>query len=306
MSKFNTLLYYKFANIPEAESFAETHLKFCKELGLVGRVLIGDEGINGTVSGSKDSCVKYMKFLEESELFKGIEFKIDEVDEPSFTKMHVRYREEIVTFGDKNEIVDPTEFTAPHLSPEEVKRMKDEDDVVFLDVRNKLEYEVGRFKNARGMEIDHFRDFADHLNEIADLKERKVIAYCTGGIRCEKATALLLKEGFKEVYQIDGGIIKYGKETGGEDFEGKCYVFDKRLTVDVNEVNPSIISECKNCGHSSARMVNCANPECNEHFVQCEQCGEELEGTCSTECKENPRKRPYDGSGYYLKQTEIS
>ena len=115
-------------------------------------------------------------------------------------------------------------------------------------------------------------------------KGKKILTYCTGGIKCEKASALLLKEGFEDVYQLHGGIIKYGKEAGGKDFEGKCYVFDNRVTVDVNSVNPEVISTCKNCGKTTSKMINCANPDCNEHFTQCDDCGTELSGCCSTSC----------------------
>ena len=131
----------------------------------------------------------------------------------------------------------------------------------------------------------------------------KVLTYCTGGIKCEKASAFLLEQGFEDVYQLHGGIIKYGMEAGGEDFEGKCYVFDNRIAVDVNNVNPTIVSECHICGTKSDRMVNCANPTCNIHVPICENCGWEYEGACSSECKENPEKRPYDGTGYYQKNT---
>ena len=302
MEKYLTLLYYKFARIEDAEAFAARHLKFCKSLGLVGRILIGEEGINGTVSGTVEACEAYMESLSNDPLFAGIEFKVDEVGSLSFSKMHVRAREEIITFGEDD--IDPTAFTAPHLSPEEVKQMKDQEDVVFLDTRNVIEYEVGKFKDARVLNIHHFRDFADHLDEVADLKDKTVIAYCTGGIRCEKATAYMLKNGFKKVYQIDGGIIKYGKEVGGEDFEGKCYVFDQRLTVDVNSVNPSIISHCKICEAETVKLINCANPECNEHFCICESCADKMEGCCSADCQESPNKRVYDGSGYYIKGNE--
>ena len=132
-------------------------------------------------------------------------------------------------------------------------------------------------------------------------KDKKILTYCTGGIKCEKASALLLHEGFKEVYQLHGGIVKYGKEAGGKDFEGKCYVFDNRLAVDVNSINPSVVSTCRNCGITTPKMINCANPECNEHFTQCDDCGEKLQGSCSDQCMTHPRKRTYNGTGYYVK-----
>lgn len=294
-----TLLYYKYISIPDADILAKRHLKFCKSLDLTGRILIGDEGINGTVSGTVKSCEAYMKEVSQDDLFKGIAWKIDEVDELSFIKMHVRYRPEIVTFG--TEKIDPNISTAPHLTAEEVLSMKEEEDVVMLDVRNTVEHEVGKFKDAITLDIDTFRDFPDKIVELESYKDKKIIAYCTGGIRCEKATAYLMKNGFENIYQIDGGIFKYARETGGKDFDGKMYVFDNRITVDVNSVNPTLISNCHNCEKDESRMINCANPECNKHIIQCEDCGWETDGCCSDECKSHPRKRKYDGKGFYVK-----
>jgi len=179
--------------------------------------------------------------------------------------------------------------------------MKDRDDVVVLDVRSNYEHNVGRFKNAVTLDIENFREFPEKVKELEKYKGKKILTYCTGGIKCEKASALLLKEGFEEVYQLHGGIIKYGKEAGGEDFEGKCYVFDNRVTIDVNSVNPIVVSTCKNCGKTTPKMINCANPDCNEHFTQCDDCGWELQGCCTTECTTHPCKREYDGTGYYVK-----
>jgi UPF0176 protein len=302
MIKYQTLLYYCYSTIENAEQFAADHLQFCKSLNLVGRIIVADEGLNGTVSGSSESCRKYMDAIHEDPRFAKTDFKIDEVAEPSFIKMHCRYKSEIVYSGLRNpEMINPQERTGIHLEPEEFLKMKDRDDVVILDVRSNYEHSVGRFKNAVTLDIENFREFPDKINELAKYKDKTILTYCTGGIKCEKASALLLHEGFKAVYQLHGGIIKYGKETGGKDFEGKCYVFDNRLTVDVNSVNPAVISNCRNCGAVTDKMINCANPECNEHFTQCDACGIRLEGACSEDCQQHPRKRPYDGTGYYVK-----
>ncbi|EOR93238.1 Rhodanese domain protein UPF0176, Firmicutes subgroup [Arcticibacter svalbardensis MN12-7] len=269
---------------------------------LVGRIIVADEGLNGTVSGTKASCDAYMNHLKANPIFDSAEFKIDDVEEPSFIKMHCRYKSEIVHSGLRDPgIINPQEKTGIHLEPNEFLEMKDRDDVVILDVRSNYEHALGKFKNAVTLDIDNFRDFPAMINELAQYKDKKIITYCTGGIKCEKASALLLHEGFPEVYQLHGGIIKYGKEAGGEDFEGKCYVFDNRVAVDVNKVNPVVISTCSNCGKTTAKMINCANPECNEHFTQCDACGVKLDGCCSEDCQAHPRKRLYDGTGYYVK-----
>src|SRR3546814_636219 len=302
MNMYRTLLYYCYTSIDDAEAFAASHLEFCRSLDLKGRVIVAPEGLNGTISGTVEACDAYMKALRAEPRFASIDFKADDVDTPSFVKMHVRHKPEIVHSGLRDpKIIDPRNKTGIHLDPVDFQRMKDRDDVVVLDVRSNYEHQLGQFRNAVTLDIENFRDFPEKINELAHLKDKKVITYCTGGIKCEKASALLLQEGFQEVYQLKGGIIKYGKETDGRDFDGKCYVFDNRIAVDINRHNPSVISICRNCGKSSARMINCANPECNEHFAQCVDCGWSMEGCCSDICQGHPRKRPYDGTGYYVK-----
>ncbi|HEY1063657.1 MAG TPA: rhodanese-related sulfurtransferase [Daejeonella sp.] len=302
MIKYQTLLYYCYSRIEDAEQFASNHLQFCKSLNLVGRIIVADEGLNGTVSGTVESCRIYMNTLHADPRFSKIDFKIDDVEEPSFIKMHCRYKAEIVHSGLRDPgIINPEKKTGIHLEPADFVKMKDDQDVVIVDVRSNYEHSIGRFKNAVTFDIENFRDFPAMINELAQYKDKKIVTYCTGGIKCEKASALLLHEGFENVYQLHGGIIKYGKEAGGEDFEGKCYVFDNRVAVDVNTVNPVVISTCRNCGAHTSKMINCANPECNEHFTQCDACGEKLDGACSEICQAHPRKREYDGTGYYVK-----
>jgi UPF0176 protein len=305
MRKYQTLLYYCYSSIAEAEQFAIQHLKFCKSLNLVGRIIVADEGLNGTVSGTPEACRTYMDTLHADERFAKIDFKIDDVEEPSFLKMHVRYKSEIVHSGLRDpKVINPEIKTGVHLEAAEFLKMKDRDDVIVLDVRSNYEHHLGKFKNAVTLDIENFRDFPAKINELAHYKDKKIITYCTGGIKCEKASALLLHEGFTDVYQLHGGIIKYGKEAGGQDFDGKCYVFDSRVAVDVNAVNPIVVSGCKHCGKATPKMVNCANPECNEQFTICEDCGWEMEGCCSNECIDHPRRRVYDGSGYYVKLSQ--
>jgi len=302
MIKYQTLLYYCYSRIEDAEQFASNHLEFCKSLNLVGRIIVADEGLNGTVSGTAESCKIYMDTLHADPRFSKIDFKIDDVEEPSFIKMHCRYKSEIVHSGLRDPgIINPEKKTGIHLEPADFVKMKDDQDLVIVDVRSNYEHSIGRFKNAVTFDIENFRDFPAMINELAQYKDKKIVTYCTGGIKCEKASALLLHEGFENVYQLHGGIIKYGKEAGGEDFEGKCYVFDNRVAVDVNTVNPVVISTCRNCGAHTTKMINCANPECNEHFTQCDACGEKLDGACSELCQVHPRKREYDGTGYYVK-----
>lgn len=297
---YNVLLYYCYTKIDNPEEFRESHHLFCIELGLKGRIIVAHEGLNGTVSGTEEACQKYMDAVKADPRFSSIDFKVDIVNEHAFQKLHVRVKPEIVHSGLRH--IDPNERTGIHLSPADFKKIKNTDDVIIVDCRSDYEYSIGRFKNALTLDIENFRDFPAKVEELKKFKDKKIITYCTGGIKCEKASAYLLEEGFENVYQLHGGIIKYGLEENGEDFEGKCYVFDNRVAIDVNKVNPTIISKCYVCGTECDRMVNCANPVCNRHEPICEKCGWELDGACSAECKEHPEKRHYDGTGYYAKQ----
>lgn len=299
MKNYHILLYYCYAPIEDPEMFREEHHLFCIENNIKGRIIVAPEGLNGTVSGLKEDCAKYMAHLKADPRFAKTDFKIEEHDTHAFQKLHVRVKPEIVHSSLRH--INPNERTGIHLEPEEFKKMKDQEDVIVLDVRSDYEHKVGRFKNAVTLDIENFRDFPEKVEELKKFKDKKILTYCTGGIKCEKASAFLLEQGFENVYQLHGGIIKYGIEAGGEDFEGKCYVFDNRITVDVNKVNPKVISHCHVCGTECDRMVNCANSECNNHLPICEKCGWEMEGACSDACKTHPAKRPYDGTGYYAK-----
>lgn len=293
------LLYYCFTPIDDPETYREEHHIWCLNHNLKGRIIIAPEGLNGTVSGLKADCEAYMQYVKSDMRFANIDFKAEATSGHTFEKLHVRAKEEIVHSGLTE--IKPWEKTGIHIEPSEFKAMKNQEDVVLVDFRSTYEHGIGHFKGAVTLDIDNFRDFPAQMEELRKLKDKKIITYCTGGIKCEKASAYLLEQGFENVYQLHGGIIKYGIEEGGEDFEGKCYVFDNRLAVDVNKVNPKIISKCYVCGTESERMVNCANPVCNNHITMCEKCGWEMEGACSPSCKEHPLKRVYNGTGYYQK-----
>ncbi|MFN4085677.1 MAG: rhodanese-related sulfurtransferase [Spirosomataceae bacterium] len=297
---YSVLLYYIYSPIENVVEYRDIHHAFCVEKGLLGRIIIAPEGLNGTVSGPKEVCEEYMDWVKSDPRFSKIDFKVEAHHENAFKKLYVRVKKEIV----HSELpVNPLEKTGTHLEPAEFKAMLQDPDVVLVDMRSNYEHKVGKFKGAVTFDMENLRDLPNHIQEIEHLKHKKVITYCTGGIKCEKASAYLLDQGFTNVYQLHGGIIKYGLEEGGENFDGKCYVFDGRVTTEVNQVNPEIISTCHICGEKCDRMVNCANPTCNEHLPICESCGWEMDGACSTTCQEHPEKRPYDGTGYYSKDT---
>ncbi len=302
MKKYAVLLYYCYSHIEDTAAYRDEHHQFCVDNNLLGRIIIAQEGLNGTVSGLIDDCDTYMKWVKSDERFKTIDFKIDYSDEHTFQKMHVRVKNEIV-HSDLG--VNPLVRTGQHLEPAELKTLLETDpEVVLVDMRSNYEHIVGKFKNAVTFDMENLRDLPDHIHEIEHLKSKKIVTYCTGGIKCEKASAYLLENGFENVYQLHGGIIKYGLEEGGENFDGKCYVFDNRLTVEVNAVNPTIISTCHICHTPNDRMINCANPTCNDHIPVCENCGWDMDGCCSEACKNALHKREYNGTGYYPKKTE--
>lgn len=301
MKKYNILLYYCYTRIDDPEAFREEHHLFCIENNLKGRIIVAHEGLNGTVSGAPADCEKYMTHLKAYPRFSHIEFKVDGSDVHAFAKLHVRVKSEIVHSSLQH--IKPQEKTGGYVEPAEFRELlkSKTDDIVILDVRSNYEHAIGKFKDAVTLDIENFRDFPEKVEELKKFKDKKIVTYCTGGIKCEKASAFLLEQGFEDVYQLHGGIIKYGLEAEGEDFEGKCYVFDNRIAVDVNKVNPSVVSLCHLCGTPSDRMVNCANSVCNLHVPICEECGWKMDGACSEECKAHPEKRPYDGTGYYQK-----
>ncbi len=300
MKPYRIILYYTYAPIADSAQYRDEHHRLCLRLNLLGRVIVAAEGLNGTVSGLAADCAAYMAALHADPRFASIDFKVDQADEHAFQKLHVRLKNEIVH---SDLPVDPRRQTGIHLEPDDFRRMKDDSDVVLVDMRSNYEHAVGKFKGAITFDMENLRELPDHVDEIAHLKDKKIITYCTGGIKCEKASAYLLARGFANVYQLHGGIIKYGMEVGGADFEGECYVFDNRLTVSVNQVNPTIVSTCYRCGMPTSRLINCASPACNNHDTLCEACGDEHGGTGTDACKTDPDLRPYDGTGYYGKQS---
>jgi UPF0176 protein len=300
MDNFQVLLYYFYTPIENPEEYAEQTHVFCLQNNLLGRIIIATEGLNGTVSGLSSDINAYMDWVHSDVRFEKVDFKVENVEAHTFQKLYVRVKNEIVN---SDLPVNPLEQTGKHLEPAEFKSMLNDPNVVLVDMRSNYEHGVGKFKNAVTFDMENLRELPDHVNEIEHLKDKKIITYCTGGIKCEKASAYLLSQGFENVYQLHGGIIKYGIEEGGEDFEGKCYVFDNRVVTDVNTINPSVFAKCHVCKTPTERMVNCANPECNEHIAICSNCGVELKGACSVECMHAPNIRPYNEKGYYAKNS---
>ncbi|MNP15036.1 putative rhodanese-related sulfurtransferase [compost metagenome] len=219
--------------------------------------------------------------------FKDIVFKIDESEGHAFKKMFVRHKKELVTFRYEREL-DPNQISGKRLSPKEFYEQLQDDNVVVIDGRNDYEYDIGHFRGAIRPEVESFREFPEWIrNNLSQFKDKKVLTYCTGGIRCEKLTGFLLHEGFQDVAQLEGGIVTYGKdpEVQGRLFDGKCYVFDERISVPINRTAEDIvIGHCYHCGVSNDRYINC--PVCNLQYISCDDCEHEHHGFCSDACRD--------------------
>jgi UPF0176 protein len=283
---YQILLYYKYTHLDDPEAYMDAHTELCQRLGLLGRIIIAEEGINGTVSGTTESTGAYMEAMRGDPCMAGIEFKIDPADGHCFPKLSIKVRDEIVALNLGDEDVDPTHDTGKRLGPVAFRKALEEEGVVVLDGRNDYETALGRFRGAVCPDVKNFRNFPDWIRaNLAGAKDKKVLTYCTGGIRCEKLSAFLIKEGFKDVSQLEGGIVNYGKDQDvqGEGFEGQCYVFDQRIAVPVDK-GAGPVSSCLRCGEPSARYVNCGYPPCNDQVFLCEACEQRHGKFCCDDC----------------------
>ncbi|MBO1002386.1 oxygen-dependent tRNA uridine(34) hydroxylase TrhO [Pseudogracilibacillus auburnensis] len=301
MEKYQVLLYYQFVPIDDHELFAEEHLQFCNDLGLKGRILVSHNGINGTVSGTVEQTNAYMEMMHNDSRFHDMVFKIDEHDGHTFKKMHVRPREELVTLRLENP-VDPNKLTGEYLKPNEFYEAMQDENTVILDTRNDYEYDVGHFRGAIRPDIHSFRELPQWVQENREkLDGKRILTYCTGGIRCEKFTGFLINEGFDDVAQLEGGIVTYGKdpEVQGKLWDGLCYVFDNRLTVPINNTEHVIVGKDHFDGTPCERYVNCADPVCNKQIL----CSEENEHKYMRGCTDACRRSP---NNLYIKEHELT
>ena len=293
MSKYRVLLYYYYTPIEEPVEFAAEHLAFCKEIGLKGRILVAKEGINGTVSGDYEQTQAYMDKMKSDPNFKDIVFKIDESDGHAFKKMHVRPRPELVNLSLEDDI-NPNELTGRYLSPKEFFEGLQDENTIVLDARNDYEYDLGHFRGSIKPDIKNFRELPQWVRDNRDMFEgKKILTYCTGGIRCEKFSGWLVREGFEDVGQLHGGIATYGKdpEVKGQLWDGQMYVFDERIAVPINQVEHVVVGRDHFTGEPCERYVNCANPECNDQILCSEENEHKYMRSCSHECRTHPRNR---------------
>jgi Predicted sulfurtransferase len=258
----------------------------CAQLGLTGRIIVAEEGINGTLGGANDALETYKKIMLEHPLFGAIDFKESAGGAANFPRLRVVVKEEITRMN-----VDPKKVTVrdggKHLTPQEAHALLSNkpDDLVILDTRNYYEARIGAFTGAITPKLDHFRDFPQYIDENLEVfKDKQVLMYCTGGVRCERATAYLQVKGVaKQIYQIEGGIHRYAEQFPDGHFRGKNYVFDSRIATKVTD---DILSTCDTCEVPFDTYTNCINSFCNKQILLCPPCDSALNTTCSTNCKD--------------------
>lgn len=274
------LLYYKFTPIQDPLAVKLWQKVLCEQLQLRGRILVSTHGINGTVGGDINDLKAYIKATKEFPGFKDIMFKWSDGTREDFPRLSVKVRRELVGFKNSDDEFEVNENGVvgggKHLKPKQVHELIETygDDVVFFDGRNSHEAKIGKFKNAIVPNTNTSRDFIAELesDKYEDLKNKKIVTYCTGGIRCEVISAMMKKRGFNDVYQIDGGIVKYGESYGDDGYwEGSLRVFDNRMTMDFSD-HAKTIGECTHCKGKTSNFENCAWANCNDLVLICETC----------------------------------
>ncbi len=236
---------YRFVDLPDYEEMRIPLRQFCNRLGIKGTILLSHEGINIFLSAPREKIDDFLDYLQKDERFTNITVKYSESESCAFRRMNVRLKKEIISMGMKS--VKPAEFSGPHIDPVEFKQWLDESrDITILDTRNDYEIRMGTFENAVDFDITSFRDFPEAVAQCNLPKDKPVVMFCTGGIRCEKASVVMLEAGFEDVRQINGGILNYFEKTDGDYWNGECFVFDRRVGVDVN-LNETASEMCWAC-----------------------------------------------------------
>lgn len=279
------ILFYKYIEILYPKQVMKWQQDICTELQLKGRVLISHEGINGTLGGSVENLDSYRKSMAEHELFGAIDFKESLGGAECFPRLSVKVRNEAVSLGIPYDALTPRN-AGEHLTPQETHQLiaDNPQNLVILDARNNYEWAIGKFENAITPNIENFRDLPQYIDENIDqFKDKQVLMYCTGGIRCERASAYLNeKKVAQKVYQMEGGIHRYVEKYPDGFFRGKNYVFDGRISVKIND---DILGSCAICKNPCDDYYNCLNAVCNDHFICCIQCIERFNKACSEKCQ---------------------
>lgn len=283
---YQVLLFYKYVTVEDPEALRDSLRTLALEHGLLGRILVADEGINGTVEGTYEATEAFATELLKDARFADMLIKRSAGDGAAFSKLYVKVRDEIVgTRFDKN-LIDPRKKTGKRLSAEELRQWYEEQrDFVIVDMRNDYEFKSGHFRGSINPELENSRDLPEALPKLEPLKDKTVLTVCTGGVRCEKMSAYLLANGFSDVYQLENGMHGYMEKYPGQDFEGTLYTFDRRKVMDFGGER-SVIGRCYLCSAPTENYVNCGNDFCHLHFLACSACATSELTFCSNSCKE--------------------
>lgn len=280
------LLYYLYTDIQDPQKMFEEQKQLCESLNLKGRIIISTEGINGTVSGLSEDTQKYIDACALHPILKDMKFKRSEGIEDAFPKLSIKVKNEIVSAKLDTDDVNPNQTTGKRLTADELKKWFDEGkDFAIVDMRNSYEFELGHFKNSIDPGMRRFEELPEKLSELEELKDKTVLTVCTGGVRCEKASGYLVKKGFKDVYQLDDGIVTYMEKYPGQDYDGSLFVFDRRKTMHFNGENHKPIAKCIYCKNTSERFTNCKDSKCNAKLIACEDCTEKGTKRLCPECE---------------------
>ena len=283
-----TVSFYQYTHLEDPKAFRDKLYKDLSEIGVYGRIYVAQEGINAQISAPNSRFEDLKNHLYSIPFLNGVRLNIAVDDDgKSFFKLIIKVRPKIVADGLDDDSFDVTAIGV-HVNAEKFNELADNPETVIVDMRNHYESEVGHFKNAITPEVETFRDELPLVEEMLEgKKDKNLLLYCTGGIRCEKASAYYKSKGFEKVFQLEGGIIKYAHDVEAKGLEnkfvGKNFVFDERLGERITE---DIISECHQCGKPCDKHINCANDACHLLFIQCEECATKYELNCSAKCQD--------------------
>jgi UPF0176 protein len=292
-SRYLVLAFYKFVPIQDPRKEVNQHKIFFENRDITSRIYISEEGINGQMSGTEEAAKEYMEWMQSKPQFQSIHFKIQYWHEQAFPRQTIKYRKHLVAYDERvnltlrGDLVSPTKWR---------EMLESEQDYLLLDIRNDYEWELGHFAGAELPKCKTFREFEEYAEKLQlekDPKKTQIMMYCTGGIRCELYSSILIEKGFDKVYQLEGGVINYGMEEGSKHWLGKLFVFDDRMSIPVSEEQSPVVGKCYTCGNPSEAYYNCANMDCNHLFLSCPVCLEKFSGCCKQQCQQAERVRPY-------------
>jgi len=286
------LAYYSFTNVQEPQKIIKEHKNFLESLGGKGRIYISEEGINAQCSVPESCLETYKEYVLTH--FPMADIKIHDHPTHPFAKLIVKYRVQLVAMDQKVDM----NVQGVHVAPQEWEQMlrEKDDNTIVIDTRNDYEWEVGHFEGSLLPKLDKFRDFPQYAADLKkeyDPEKTKVMMCCTGGIRCELYSSLMIQMGFKNVYQLNGGIFRYGLENGNKMWKGKLFVFDDRMVIPISQDPVEPIAHCQFCQKPADSYFNCANMDCNDLILSCPDCIEERKCCCSEKCQEEGRVRPF-------------